>query len=244
MNKMKLEIWSDIACPYCYIGKRKLEKALSMFQYADNIKITWRSYVLDPDLPKGKPDKTYYQYLAYMKNISEEEAKNSFQEVQQLAKEEGLHFSPEKIQPVNTIEALRLVKLSGKYDKENQAEEALFKAYFIEGKNISDKSILIAIGVSIGIAEADIIRSLDSFEYSDDVKNDAVEAEEKHQLEFIPFYLLNNKFIIQGSVSVEDYLKVLQEAYDDWLKNGESKDDETEKSIKGRSCSIDGTCSL
>lgn len=244
MNKMKIEIWSDIACPYCYIGKRKLEKALVQFQHADKVQIVWRSYVLDPLLPKDKNEKSYYQYLASMNNYTEDEAKEQFDEINKLAATEGLNFAPEEIQITNTTDALRLIKLSNKYNVANEAEEALFCAYFIEGKNISDKNTLISIGFKLGIPGADITRCLDSFEYSEDIKNDIIEAEKKHDLEYVPFYLLNNKFVIQGSVSVEDYLKVLNEAYEDWTKNGWSKSGKTEDSIKGKSCSIDGTCSL
>jgi len=244
MNKMKIDIWSDVACPFCYIGKRKMEKALSLFPDAQDIKLVWHSYELDPDLPKGAYGKSYYEYLAEMNGYSIEDAKNSFNEVLLLAKEEGLKFNPDKIIVTNTADALRLIKLANKYDLATEAEEELFNAYFVDGKDISDKNTLTSLGVKIGIPQGDIIRSLDSFEYFENIKNDMQQAEEKYSLEFIPFYLLNSKTIIQGSVAVEKYLETLYEAYNDWKTNGEPDGEDSINIIKGKSCSIDGTCSI
>lgn len=241
---MRIDIWSDIACPFCYIGKRKMEKALAQFPYSNDIKLVWHSYELNPDLPKGKYGKSYYEYLAEAKGVSLEEAENDFSDVMVLAKEEGLDFNPDKIIITNTSDALRLVKLANKYDLATEAEEELFNAYFVEGKDVSDKSVLINLGVKIGVPQGDITRCLDSFEYFEEVKNDTIRSEEEHNLEYIPFYLLNNKFIIQGSITSEEYLEVLNKSYNDWKSNGESKGDNKENTLRGKSCSIDGTCSI
>lgn len=245
-EKMKIEIWSDIACPYCYIGKKKLEKALLQFDESDNISIIWRSYELEPDLPKGKQDKNYFEHLAEIKGVSVEEAQKSFNDIAAQAKEEGLVFNPQKIITTNTHDALRLIKLANKYNLGSEAEEILFKAYFTDGEDISDKNTLIRLFTQLSIAKAEIERSIDSFEYSEEVKNDITTAEEKLHLEFIPFYLLNNKYKIQGSISTENYIEIIQEAYTDWLENGSHEEitDNENNITTGKSCSIDGTCSL
>lgn len=245
MNKMKIEIWSDIACPYCYIGKRKIEKALEQFSDADNVSVIWHSYELNPLFPKGNSGKSYFQHLAELKECTVEEAEHDFQEIIQLGKEVGIIYNPNKIITTNTHDALRLVKLANKYNLANEAEEVLFKAHFTDGEDISNTDILIRLLSSIGIPKADVIRSLDSFEYSEDIKKDIIKSEEELNLEYIPFCLLNNKYKIQGSVTIEEYLDIIKTAYQDWSENGENSviDNETD-AIKGKSCSIDGTCSL
>lgn len=241
---MRIDIWSDIACPFCYIGKRKMEKALAQFPNAEDVKLVWHSYELNPSLRKGSNGKSYYEYLAELKEVSVDEAKESFEEVLSEAKEEGLNYNPENIVVTNTSDALRLVKLANKYNLATEAEEELFKAYFVDGKDVSNKDVLINLGVKIGIPQGDINRCFDSFEYSEDVKNDTIRAEEEYDLEYIPFYLLNNKYIIQGSIPVEEYLETLHKAYNEWKNGGESSEQDKANVITGKSCSIDGTCSI
>ncbi|MFR9164912.1 MAG: DsbA family oxidoreductase [Dysgonomonas sp.] len=244
MSKMKIEIWSDIACPFCYIGKKKMEQALSQFSESDNVELEWHSYELNPSLPKSGLSQTYYQYLAEMHDYSEEEAKADFKDVLELADSVGLKYNPDNIVVANTSDALRLTKLAAKYGKASEAEEALFKAYFVDGENVADRNVLIKIGGKIGIPAGDINRCLDTFEYSEDINNDIQRAEDELDLEFIPFYLFNNRYVIQGSVSVEDYLKALGEAYNDWKENGIFIGEEKIDVVHGKSCSIDGTCSI
>lgn len=242
---MKIEIWSDIACPYCYIGKHKIENALSELPFAEDIEIIWRSYILDPDLPKGNYGKSFFQYLAEKQNISEEQVKEDFKNIQAEGKKLGLEFNPEKIIVTNTMNALRVIKLAGKYDAASLAEEVLFDAYFTDGLDISDKEVLTSLGAKIGIPAEDLTRSLDSFEYTEDIITDIHRADNELNLEFIPFYLLNNKYIMQGSVDKEEYIPAITNAYEDWKINGIADEDTDKKNIiKGRACSPDGTCSL
>lgn len=244
MDKMKLEIWSDIACPYCYIGKRKLDRALADFPHAEEIELIWHSYELNPMLPNGNSGKTYYQHLSELRGITEMEAREDFEEVLLLAQQEGLEYNPEHIVFTNTLKALRLAKLASKYNLATEAEEALFHAYFVAGKDVSDTDTLIEIACKVGINESDVMRCLNTPEYSEEVQNDFKYADQVLNLEYIPFYLLNDKHTIQGSVAVEDYLNVLHKAYSDWKENGVSDGKNKEKVVKGKSCSIDGTCSL
>lgn len=243
MEKMKIEIWSDIACPYCYIGKRKFELALSQFAHADELDLVWKSYELNPALPRKASEKMYYEYMAEVKNQTVDEAKESFKHLIALAQEVGLEYNLDKLVVTNTEDALRLVKLADKYNLADEAEEVLFKAYFTDGKNISDKEVLLQLGTSIGLPQGDIGRMLDCFEYAEEIKRDMKRAEEQLSLEYIPFYLLNSKHIIQGSIPQADYLDVLQKAYDDWKQNGESDGQSMGDIISGQSCSIDGVCS-
>jgi len=242
MDKMRIEIWSDVACPYCYIGKRKLEAALSEFSYAKEIDLDWRSYELNPSLMKKPLGKTYYQYLASVQHITEDEAKEKAKEVSALAKESELSFDMDKLVVTNTSDALRLVKLAKKYNLGSEAEEILFDAYFAKGEDISDVETLTLLGNKIGIPRADIQRMLDSHEYSEEIRDDINMADNELDLQFIPYYLLNGKYVIQGSVDVKDYLNTIEIAFAEWKENGRSVDDEKTETITGQSCSIDGVC--
>lgn len=239
MEKMKIEIWSDIACPYCFIGKRKLEMALSQFEHQDEVELVWYSYQLDPSLPKVATDMSIYEYYANKSGITVDEAKESLQGMTDLAKQVGLNYDYDKLIVVNTANALRLVKLAAEENLATEAEEAIFSAYFEQGKNIGDKETLIELGVKIGLHWEQVELLLDSDKYFDKVAVDTMYADEQLQLEYIPFYRLNQTHVIQGSIEPEDYLQALKAAYADW-KSGVSTGGDI---ISGQSCSIDGVCS-
>lgn len=238
---MKIEIWSDIACPYCYIGKRKLENALEQFPHRDNVELVWHSYELDPNLPKEALESKIYGYFADKNNMSVNEAHEYMQRVAALAKEVGLDFDYDNLQVANTSDALRLVKLSAESNLATEAEEVLFDAYFVKGEDISDRETLVKLGTQIGLAQQDIEKMLDSNKYLTDIQKDIEYGENELGLEYIPLYIFNNKQIIQGSIEIEDYLKVLTESYAEWEQHGVST--ETGEIISGQSCSIDGVCS-
>jgi protein disulfide-isomerase len=240
MKKMKIAIWSDIACPYCYIGKRKLEIALDKFPHKENIELEWHSYELDPDLPKKATDQTIYNYFAKKFDMSEEEARVSEGKVAKLAKEVGLNYNFDKLIVANTSDALRLVKLANESGLATETEEILFDAYFVKGLDISSQNILVQLGTQIGLKEADILSLLSSDKYIADIKKDIEYSENEYDLEYIPFYIFNNKQIVQGSIASEKYLEVLNEAYKEWESGVSSGNGEI---ISGQSCSIDGVCS-
>lgn len=225
MSKIKVEIWSDIACPYCYIGKHKFEKALERFSKAKDVEVIWSSYELSPDLPKG---------------ISSEEIKQKYyprtytEKLTKLASGIGLEYHLDKLVYTNTSDALRLVKLAKEKGLADDAEEMLFRAYFSEGKNVSNRQTLIEIGISIGLDKEKIEEMLDSERFMKDIKSDMAYSENVLHLQYIPFYQINDKITIQGSLSVEEYLQALESAIDDNVED---------TSFSGKSCSIDGVCS-
>lgn len=241
MSRMKINIWSDIACPYCYIGMRKLEKALAEFPHRDDVELVWHSYELDPELPEKPTGQSIYAYFAKKFDMTEAEARTTQAKVAQLAKEVGLDYDFDNLIVANTSNALRLVKLANEFGLSTEAEEALFDAYFVKGLDISDKSVLVDLGVWIGLKKEDVLQMLVSDAYVADIRKDIEYAENELALEYIPFYLFNNKQIVQGSIPVEDYLRVLDEAYAEW-KTGDTASGNGEI-ITGQSCSIDGICS-
>lgn len=241
MDKMKIDIWSDIACPYCYIGKRKLEMALAQFPYRDNVELVWHSYELDPNLPKEALESKIYGYFSMKYGMSVNEAHEAMKKTAALAKEVGLDYDFDNLVVANTSDALRLVKLAKESSLATQAEEVLFDAYFVKGKDISDRNTLIELGAAIGLQEGDILAMLDSDKYLAEIKKDIEYSENELNLEYIPFYLFNNKEIVEGSIAVDKYLDVLNKAYAEWKQNGISSG--KGEIISGQSCSIDGVCS-
>ena len=239
---MKIEVWSDIACPYCYIGKRKLEMALSKFPSKNNIEIVWYSYELHPKLPRNVKFPSFRQYFAGNHDLSADEVKDKLYKIEVLAQEVGIRYNFDNLQVANTSDALRLVKKAKEYGKADEVEELLFKAYFVDGENVADKALLLRIATSVGLQQDDVECTLNSNVYLDEIKEDMDYSENELGLEYIPFYRFNERHIIQGSITVEDYLSVLEKAYAEW-ESGAKYDDNENENISGEpSCSIDGTC--
>ena len=147
---MKIEIWSDVMCPFCYIGKRKFEQALAQFEHTDEVEVTWKSFQLNPDM-QTVSDKNITQYLAEIKGWSFEQDKSMNDHVTALAKEVDLQYNFDKALVANSFDAHSLIQMAKKHGKDNEAEERLFKAYFTEGKNIADYDTLMNIGVELGL---------------------------------------------------------------------------------------------
>jgi len=241
MDKMKIEIWSDIACPYCYIGKRRLEKALDKFAHKDEVEIIWHSYELNPETPKKAPREPFIERLSKFQGKSTDEIRKQFDEITEIAKEVGLNYNFDKLIAANTSDALRLVKLANTFDRANECEEVLFNAYFVEGLDVSDRDTLIKLGEGIGLNEKRISNMLDGNAYFDEIKKDKEFSDYKLKLEYIPFYLINDKHTIQGSIAEDVYLQVIENAYQEW-KSGKTVNEQN-NIIGGKSCSIDGVCS-
>lgn len=213
--KMKVEVWSDIMCPFCYIGKRHFEAALEKFEHAQDIELVWHSYQLDPTLPKLASKLNAYQYLAQHKGISYEESVAMHKNVIDMAKETGLNYNYDKVVIANSFDAHRLIQLAKKNGKGNEAEERLFKAYFIEGKNMSDISTLILLGEEIGLDETVVKAALNSSEFSNEVNNDINEASQLG-VQGVPFFIFNRKYAISGAEPVTTFLETITKSYNEW----------------------------
>lgn len=134
---MKVEIWSDVVCPFCYIGKRQFEGALNQFANNNNIEIEWKSFQLSPDM-KTEPGKNLNRFLAEHKGIGSEQAAALNQQVTAMAAQEGLTYNLDNAVVANTLNTHRFLHFAKQHGKQNEAEEALFRAYFTNGKNISN----------------------------------------------------------------------------------------------------------
>jgi predicted DsbA family dithiol-disulfide isomerase len=236
-NKIFVEIWSDVMCPFCYIGKRKFEVALAQFPHKDKVELVWKSFQLVPEL-KTQPDKNIHQFLAEHKGMSIEQAKRMNDHVTQLAKQVGLTYHIEKSIVANTFNAHRFTHFAKQYGKQNEAEEILFRSYFTDGKNIDDYATLIQLGAEIGLDTTALKTTLENGSYEDHVKADLYEAKQVG-LRGVPFFFFNKKFAVSGAQDIKIFLQTLEKAYEEWRKsNPENAIEVTE----GKVCTTESDC--
>ena len=213
---MKVEIWSDVMCPFCYIGKRKFEKALEQFNHKADVEVVWKSFQLDPTL-KTDPKTTVNQMLADKKGWSMEYAKEMNDHVSRIAKEVGLTYNLSQAVVANSFDAHRFSHLAKKQHLQDQAEERLFSAYFTEGKNTADKDTLIQLGKEIGLDAGSVKQMLESTDYAEDVRNDIREAQQVG-VKGVPFFLINDKYTISGAQESSTFLGALNQIWDEFEK--------------------------
>ena len=213
---MKVEIWSDIMCPFCYIGKRQLENALKEFHHKDDIEIVWKSFQLNPAM-KTEPGKNINQYLSEVKGWSLSQAKQANDYVTKIAKEVGLNYDFNKSVVANSFDAHRLIQLAKVNDRADEMEERLFKAYFTEGKNIGDHETLLLLGTEIGLSSETIKKTLNGNEYADEVEKDIYEAS-RIGVRGVPYFVFNDRYAVSGAQPKETFLGALNKAWGEWEK--------------------------
>lgn len=208
---MKIDIWSDIRCPFCYIGKRKFEQALAQFEHKDKVEVEWHSFELDPQA-KTQPDKNAYEYLAEAKGQSMEWSVEMHQYVKDTAAENGLVFNFDELKIANSFNAHRLIQLAKSLGLGDEAEERLFAAHFTAGKNIADQDTLIQIGIDLGIEKAVVTQMLTTDSFTDEVRYDEKTAQ-SIGISGVPFFIINQKHTISGAQPAETFLKALNQSW-------------------------------
>lgn len=238
-KSMKVEIWSDIMCPFCYIGKRNFEAAMANFPDKDKIVVEWKSFQLDPDIPQQIDENTsVYQYLADRKGISYEQSVAMHERVIDMAKNVGLTYNYDKAVVANSFNAHRLIQLAKTKGLGDQAEEHLFRAYFTEGKNFSDPKVLEELGKDIGISEADVKEALSNDDFAFKVNQDLREAE-SIGVTGVPFFVFDRKYAISGAQPSEMFLQALGQSFNEWKM---ANPDSILQVNEGPSCTPQGKC--
>ncbi|MCC6460297.1 MAG: DsbA family oxidoreductase [Saprospiraceae bacterium] len=207
---MTIEIWSDIMCPFCYIGKRKLEAALEQFEGKNEVEIVWRSFQLDPDM-ENRPHQDLFDYLAERKGQTRAWSIQAHEQVSQAARAVGLEYNFDKAVPANSFDAHQLIQLAKRSGRGDAAEERLFRAYFTEGKNVSDPVVLAALGADIGLEGEEVLEVLRSGAMADAVRKDMDEAR-RLELRGVPFFVFNRAYAVSGAQPVEVFLQALHRA--------------------------------
>jgi predicted DsbA family dithiol-disulfide isomerase len=214
MAKLDVQIWSDIVCPWCYVGKRRLEAALAEFPHRDQVEITWRAFELDPHAPRVRDaSMTYAERLALKYSTSVQRAEDMIRRMTDTAAADGLDFRFDKIRPGNTFDGHRLLHMAAAQGKGDAAKERLLLAYMTEGEAIGERDVLVRLAGEIGI-EGDVEAMLAGEDYAREVREDEEEARELG-VSGVPFFVFDRRYAVSGAQPAETILRVLQRAWDE-----------------------------
>ena len=205
---MKVEIWSDVMCPFCYIGKHQFEKALSDFEGQKNVEIIWRSFELNPNI-QYQEGYSLTDYLSDIKGMDKEDVNRNFDRLTKQGLEIGINFKFDIAKVMNSRKAHKIIQAAKKQGLQNEIEEALFYAYFTEGKNLEDSEILAEIAKNTGINFTDISELLDSIELENAVNSDVYMAQQVGA-RGVPFFVFDDAYAISGAHGADTFLNVLR----------------------------------
>ncbi len=234
---MRVDIFSDVRCPFCYVGKKKFEKALEQFSAKEDIEIRWHSFQLDPSL-KTDPRIDPFEFFSRAKGISVKEAKLMHDHARNAGKEAGIEFNFESQKVANSFKAHLLIQLAKKKNVANEMEEALFEAQFIEAKNIDSEEDLIEIGKKVGFSKEEVLEALASDDLAYGIKEDEQLARQIG-VRAVPFFIFNDKYGVSGAQHPSTFLGALEKSFDEFKKG----DKGLEILSGGESCTTDGECS-
>ena len=213
MGSLRVDIWSDVVCPWCYIGKRRFEAALARFEHRDRVEVVWRSFELDPNArPSSEVTGTYAERLARKYGTSVSQAAARLHHMTAMAAEEGLDFRFDLSKPGNTFDAHRLLHLALEHGVQDELKERLDRATFSEGLSVSDHAELARLAVEVGLPAHEVEAVLASDRYADAVRRDEADAE-RFDITAVPFFVLDGKYGVPGAQSPEYLLRALEHAW-------------------------------
>lgn len=204
---MNVDIWSDIACPWCFIGKRRFERALAGFAHRDEVSVRWHSYQLDPGLPDHY-DGTELAYLSERKGMPEQQVRQMFGHVAAIASGEGLDYDFDALVVANSLRGHQLLHLAAEHGVADQVKEALLSAHFEHGEDIGDVDVLVRLGTAAGLDETEIRAAL-----ADGRSRAAVEADIERArelgIEGVPFFVIDERYAVSGAQPTHVFAQVL-----------------------------------
>jgi predicted DsbA family dithiol-disulfide isomerase len=210
-NRMTVEIWSDVVCPWCYIGKRRFEAALEQFPQGKQVDVVWRSYQLDPSAPQ-QVEGSSAERLAKKYGVTVDEAKAMNQRVTDAAAEVGLAYQLDIARSGNTFDAHRLIHLAASKGLQDEAEERLMHGYFTEGLPVGDHEALVEAVAEIGVDADEAREVLASDAYADDVRED-LQRGAAFGIRGVPFFVIDEAYGVSGAQPSEVFLSALQQAW-------------------------------
>jgi predicted DsbA family dithiol-disulfide isomerase len=208
---MQVEIWSDVVCPWCYIGKRRLETALEKFPHRDQVEVVWRSFQLDPSVPEGETHPTL-PALAAKYGAGEDAMRANMAQVEQIAAGEGLEYHLADGISGNTLRAHELLHLAAEHGLRNELKERLLHAHFVEGRSVFDVDSLVALGAEVGLDETEAREALGDRRYLAAVHQDAATAQALGATG-VPFFVVDRKYGAAGAQPAELLLQILERAW-------------------------------
>ncbi len=211
---MKVEIWSDVVCPFCYVGKRKFENALKAFSHRDEVEVVWHSFELTPDF-EPIPGESSHESLAKKKGISTDEARRMGDQMTQVALEVGLHYDFDRTIPANTFLAHQLIHLGAHHGRQDATKERLMAAYYLEGQNIGDLDTLVQLGTEVGLNATESRAALRAGTYAEAVRRDEYHAQQIG-VRGVPFFVFEDKYAVSGAQPSELFGEVLAKVYEEF----------------------------
>ena len=213
MAKLRIDIWSDIACPWCYIGKRRLEAALARFAHAGEVEIVWRAFELDPSAPPVvDPEPPYAERLGRKYGTGRAQAEAMMARMTELAAADGLEFRFDRIRPGNTFDAHRLLHLAHARGVQDALKERLLRGYLTEGAAIGDRAALTTLAAEAGLEPAEVTEVLATGEYAAEVRADEALARELG-ISGVPFFVLGGRLGVSGAQPTELLVQALDKAW-------------------------------
>jgi predicted DsbA family dithiol-disulfide isomerase len=209
---MDIEIWSDIACPWCYIGKRRFERALAGFEHADEVNVRWRSFELDPEAPREREGDRASR-IARKYGLGLDQVREMEREMVSQAASEGLDFRLDVQRSGTTFDGHRVVHLADEHGLGDQMKERLLRAYFSEGELISDHDSLLALGLEVGLPENELRELLAGDRFAEEVRDDERTALELG-ITAVPTFVVDRSRGISGAQPSELLLKLLRVGWD------------------------------
>ena len=229
---MRIEIWSDVVCPWCYVGKRRLETALAGFEHADEVEVVYRSFELDPTAPRSAESPGGHELrtgvIARKYGRTEDEMRDMQQQLIDLAAQDGLDFQLFETVHTNTVDAHRVLHLAG--ERRDYLLEALFRAHFVDGEVVDDVDTLVRIAAAAGLDHEEVRAGLDGDAGADAVRADLLEAR-TFGVSGVPFFVANRAVAVSGAQPKDVFLALLQRAIDDADHSGPVVDE-----AQGDSC--------
>jgi predicted DsbA family dithiol-disulfide isomerase len=205
---IKVDIWSDVQCPWCYIGKRKFEAGAA--QFGGEVEVEYHSFELAPDTPVDF-DGTPVDYLSQRKGIMPDQIEMMLDRVTSIAASVGLDYDYDHVHQTNTIKAHELLHFAKANGMQLEMKERLLKAYFVDGRHVGRVPDLADLAAEIGLDREAVVRSLESNEYLADVKADVAQAQ-AYGIQGVPFFVIDGKYGVSGAQEAEAFVNVLQQA--------------------------------
>jgi predicted DsbA family dithiol-disulfide isomerase len=225
-----VEIWSDIACPWCYVGKRRFETALAAFEHRDDVTVTWRSFELDPSAPAARSEDGA-EHLADKYGMSREKALEMQRTMTETAAGDGLEFRFDLARGGNTFDAHRVTHLAAAHGRQDAMKERLMRAYLTEGELIADHAVLTRLAVEVGLPEDEVREVLATDAYAAEVRDDERTAS-AIGIQAVPFFVVDRKMGASGAHPPE--------ALGELLRRGWEARPAIPVIAEGESCGVDG----
>lgn len=233
---MKIELWSDFGCPFCYIGKKRFEGALNKFAHKDTVEVSYKAYQLNPNAPKVMVEAPNESF-AKGHNTTPEAATKKFKMFVEQAKTVGLNYDYENIKLTNTFDAHRVAKWANTFGLESEMSERFMSAYFTEGLNLADPATLIQLGVEVGLDELGLKEVVESNQYADLV-NEQIQEGRQVGVQGVPFFVLNNKYGVSGAQQEEYFSQVLDHLWKESQELETIGEAESSQTCDDEGCSI------